>query len=179
MTAPSRMGCGMIVERILMTRTFNTVEVFEIAEQIERNGAAFYRRAAELFEESDISTLFINLADWELRHEVILANMRKQLSGWERGVSIFDVEDTPLDAKAMAGLGAFGIGADPAEQLSGSESRSEVLQMALQKEKDTVVYYTGLKSFVSDAIARDKIDDIVEEELRHIRIITQAIEQCE
>ena len=30
-----------------MTRTYNIDEIFEIAEQIERNGAAFYRRGAE------------------------------------------------------------------------------------------------------------------------------------
>lgn len=162
-----------------MTRTFNAIEIFEIAEQIERNGAAFYRKAAELFEDSDVSSLFVKLADWEVRHEAILADMRKRLVDEEIGLSTFDLGDVPLDAKAMAGLGAFGISPDPAAQLTGSESRGEVLQMALQKEKDTVVYYTGLKSFVSDAAARDKIDDIVEEELRHIRIITQAIEQCE
>ncbi len=30
-----------------MPQRFNADEIFEIAEQIERNGAAFYRRAAE------------------------------------------------------------------------------------------------------------------------------------
>lgn len=162
-----------------MTRKFNAIEVFEIAEQIERNGAAFYRRAAELFKDSDVADLFTRLANWEIRHEAILAGMRKELSKQGRELSTFDPSDAPLDAKAMAGLGAFGLNPDPAAQLAGSETRTEVLQMALQKEKDTIVYYTGLKAFVPGAAGKDKIDDIVEEELQHIRILTQALEQCE
>ena len=38
-----------------MTVTFNAFEIFEIAEQIERNGTDFYIRAAELFEEPEIA----------------------------------------------------------------------------------------------------------------------------
>jgi len=37
-----------------MTVALNAIEVFEIAEQIERNGAKFYRKAAELFNEPAI-----------------------------------------------------------------------------------------------------------------------------
>ena len=162
-----------------MTRKFNAIEVFEIAEQIERNGAAFYRRAAELFEDSAVAELFTKLANWEAGHEAILAGMRKELSEQARELSTFDPAEPPLDAKAMAGLGAFGINPDFAGQLSGAETKCEVLKMALQKEKDTIVYYTGLRGFVPDAAGRDKISDVIEEELRHIRIVTQSLEQCE
>ena len=98
-----------------MTRTFNAIEVFEIAEQIERNGAAFYRKAAELFDDSDAAGIFARLADWEIRHEAIFADMRKQLSQEGRELTTFDPKDTPLDAKAMAGLAAFGINPEPAK----------------------------------------------------------------
>jgi len=168
-----------MAERIAMNRSFNAIEVFEIAEQIERNGAAFYRRAAEIFEDSGVAGLFKKLADWEVRHEAILADMRKALSDEPAELSTFDPEDTPLDAKAMAGLAAFGLQPDPAAELAGCETRTDALKLALRKEKDTVIYYTGLKEFVPVAAAIDKIGDIIKEELRHIRIISQSLEQCE
>lgn len=160
-----------------MTRTFNAIEVFEIAEQIERNGAAFYHRAAGLFKDSDIAELFTKLANWEVGHEAVFAEMRKQLADEPPELSTFDPEEAPLDAKAMAGLAAFGINSDPAAELTGSETRAEVLKMALQKEKDTIVYYVGLKEFVPIDVVINKIGEIITEELRHIRIINQSLDQ--
>jgi rubrerythrin len=160
-----------------MTRKFNAIELFEIAEQIERNGAAFYRGAAKLFEGSDVSGLFVNLAEWEVGHEAILAEMRKELSDEPPELSTFDPEDAPLDAKATAGLAAFGIRTNPTAELVGCKTRFDALKMAFQKEKDTIVYYTGLKEFVP-AAAVEKINEIIQEELRHIRIINQSLDQC-
>jgi len=120
-----------------MTRTFNAFEVFEIAEQIERNGAAFYRRASGLFEEPTLTEMFLELAEWEVRHEEVFANMRKHLSEQDPELRTFEIEDAPLDAKAMAGLAAFGISPDPTEQLTGNETKQDILRMALQKEKDS------------------------------------------
>ncbi len=45
-----------------MTVTFNAIEVFEIAEQIERNGTNFYIRAAELFDDPNTCQMFLRLA---------------------------------------------------------------------------------------------------------------------
>ena len=160
-----------------MSRKFNAIEVFEIAEQIERNGAVFYRRAAEHFKDSDVGELFGKLADWEVKHEVVLADMRRQLSAALPELSAFDPEELPLDAKAMAGLASFGLHSDPARELAGCKTRADALKLALHKEKDTVVYYTGLKEFVRLAAVIDKISDIIKEELRHIGILNQALEQ--
>lgn len=162
-----------------MSRKFNAIEVFEIAEQIERNGAVFYRRAAELFKDSDVGELFRKLADWEVEHEAVLADMRKELSAAPPELSTFDPEELPLDAKAMAGLASFGLHSNPSRELTGCKTRADALKLALQKEKDTVVYYTGLKEFVRLAAVIGKISDIIKEELRHIGILNQALEQCE
>ena len=162
-----------------MTRTFNAFEAFEIAEQIERNGARFYRKAAEMFDDARVSGLFLKLAEWEKVHEELFADMRKQLSEQGRRLRTFDLEDAPLDAKAMAGLATFGLTPDPSGELHGAESRQDVLKIAVQKEKDSIVYYTGLKDFVPPDAGRDKIDDVIKEELRHIGILNQALEQCE
>jgi len=156
---------------------FNAFEVFEIAEKIERNGARFYRKAAELFDEPRIRNTFLELADWERTHEEVFADMRKQLSEQSRELRTFEPEDDMvISAQAMAGLAVFGINPDPSDELTGKEGKKEIFKKALRKEEDSIVYFVGLKDFVSDRAGKDKIDDIIKEELRHIGILNQALE---
>jgi rubrerythrin len=162
-----------------MSVEFNAFEAFQIAERIERNGAGFYRRAAELFDDPDISKMLLQLADWESGHEGIFSNMRKQLSEEAPGQRIFKPEDVPFDPKAMAGLAVFGMRKEPSIELNGRESIIDILKMAIEKEKDSIVYYTGLKGFVPAQAGRDKIDDIIREEYRHIGILSQSLQQRE
>jgi rubrerythrin len=153
-----------------VSRTFNAIEVFEIAEQIERNGEVFYRRAAERFRDSEAG---------EVKHEAAFAALRKQLAKEPEELLRVDPENLPVDAKAMAGLSAFGINTDATVELVGCKTQADALKIALQKEKDTIIFYTGLKEFVPVAVAVSEIDDIIAEELRHIRIIIEALEECE
>ena len=162
-----------------MTTTLNAFEVFEIAEQIERNGAKFYRRAAKISGEPGIRNMFLGLVEWECRHEQVFARMRKSLSKQSRELRTFKPEQMPPDTKAMAGLAVFGIRPNPADELTGRESAADILRKAIEKEKDSIVFYNGLKEFVSARAGRDKIDDIIREEMHHIRILGQSLEQRE
>jgi len=162
-----------------MSRTFNAIEVFEIAEQIERNGEVFYRRAAERFRDSEAGGIFAKLAGWEVKHEAAFAALRKQLAKEPEELLRVDPENLPVDAKAMAGLSAFGINTDATVELVGCKTQADALKIALQKEKDTIIFYTGLKEFVPVAVAVSEIDDIIAEELRHVRTIIEALEECE
>jgi len=156
---------------------FNAFEIFEIAERIERNGAKFYRRAAELFDDPGTINMFLELANWETTHEQVFADMRKQLFEESPELRTFEVGDKLLpEAQAMAGLAVFGIKPDPSEELSGKESITDVIKIAVEKERDSIVYYTGLKDFVAAEASKDKIGDIIREEMRHICILNQSLE---
>jgi len=157
---------------------FNAFEVFEIAEKIERNGVSFYRRAAELFDEPQVRKMFLELGNWEAKHVEVFTDMKKQLSGQSQELKTFKPENNlVIDAQAMAGLAVFGIRPDPSDELTGSETVVDVLKKAIEKEKDSIVYYTGLRSFVPTRAGKHKIDDIISEEMRHIRILGQSLEQ--
>ena len=144
-----------------MTVALNAFEVFEIAEQIERNGAKFYRKAAELFNEPDICNMFLELADWETKHEQILNDMGKQLSKPNKKSSFFGPEKKLLDPKLMACLTVFGAGSEPVHQLRNVENTSEVLKRAIEKEKESIAFYKGLKDFAPARDDKNKIDDII------------------
>ena len=162
-----------------MTVALNAFEVFEIAVQVERNGTKFYRKAAELFDESDIRTLFIDLADWETRHEQVFLDMGKQLVKLNKKTRTIDPEKKEFDPKLMACLGVFGSGSEPIHRLRSVENSSEVLKRAIEKEKDSITFYEGLKDFIPNRSDKKKIDDIIEEEMHHIEILNQALKQRE
>ena len=113
-----------------MTVTFNASEVLEIAEQIERNGTKFYRKAAEIFVNSRICKMLLRLADWEAKHEKIFARMRKQLSEHSREQRILRSKQMIPEPKVMAGLAVFGIRPDPADELSSKEGKIDIIRMA-------------------------------------------------
>ena len=150
---------------------FNAIGVFEIAEQIEHNGARFYRKAAEIFDNNQISEIFIRLSEWEAKHERIFSNMKTQLSEINRESNVTGLEEKTPDPKVMAGLAVFGIKPEPADELRGNEKQADILKRAIEKEKDSIVFYNGLKDFVADNASRDRIDDIIKEEMHHISIL--------
>ena len=162
-----------------MNVTFNAFEVFEIAEQIERNGTNFYIRAAELFDDPDICQMFLRLAELEKEHELTFAQMKQQLPEQNRQESTSEADDLLPDPRVMAGLAVFGIRSNPVEELRGRQEKTDIIRRAVEKEKDSIVFYHGLKEFVPAGADKDKIDDIIKEEMRHIVILDQSLKQNE
>lgn len=160
-----------------MTVELNVFEVLEIAEQIEQNGAEFYRKAAGIFDESEISGLFLRLANWEMKHKKIFNLMKKQLAATNNGTGKHRTNETLPEQKAMAALAVFGIRQEPSDEFNKSKSKVDIIKRAIEKEKDSVVFYSGLKDFAYAGIAEEKIDNIIKEELRHIKILNKLVER--
>ena len=162
-----------------MTITLNAIEVFEIAQQIERNGSMFYRKAAELFSESDISNKFLELADWEIRHEQVFKNIGQEIFKLNKNKATSNLEKKEFDPKLMACLAVFGTVSDPIYKLKSITKITEALKAAIEKEKDSIAFYEGLKDFIVDRNDQDKVDAIIKEETHHIKILNQALKQRE
>jgi len=156
--------------------TFNAFEIFEMAEQIERNGVKFYRKAAEGNSDQEICQTLLDLADMEAEHEETFANMRKQISYKERELITFDPEnEMALYLQAMASGHVFDLKKDPSQQLTGKETVEDILKMAIEAEKDSIVFYLGLKDFVPIKAGRDKVEEIIKEEQSHITLLSQKL----
>ena len=159
-----------------MSITFNADEVFEMAEQIERNAAKFYRSAAGRTSDKQIKNMLLNMAAMEDGHLHIFQQMREQLGAEEKEVTVFDPDNeaamylrTMADARSREGR------ISQAKELTGRESIGEVLQVAIDGEKESVVFYTGLKSIVPPEAGRDKIEKIIAEELSHITALVKQL----
>ena len=156
--------------------SFNADETFEMAERIERNGAKFYRIAAESATEPAFRTRLLALADWEDQHERTFAAMRAELTEEERRPTVFDPDDeNALYLAAMADRNVFDTSTDPAEILSGKETMADILKIAVGREKDSVVFYIGMRPYVPERLGTAKVDDIVQEEMGHIALLSQEL----
>ncbi|MHC4426026.1 MAG: ferritin family protein [Planctomycetota bacterium] len=158
-----------------MGMPFNADEVFEMAEQIERNGGKFYRAAAEKF--PVVRELLLNLAEMEDEHEKTFATMRAELSTKETQPPVFDPDgEAQMYLRVMADCHVFNVKADPVEQVAGKATPEDVLKMAIGVERDSIAFYVGLKESVSHRAGKDKIDGIIREEISHVALLNHKLE---
>jgi rubrerythrin len=159
-----------------MVMPFNADEVFEMAEQIERNGGRFYRAAAEKF--PTVRELLLKLAKMEDDHEKTFADMRAGLSGKETGETVFDPDgQSQMYLRAMADGHIFNPKANPVEKIAGKDTPEDILKMAIAVERDSVAFYVGLKRSVSQAAGQDKVEGIIAEEIGHVAILSKELEK--
>jgi len=159
-----------------MAFEFNADEILEMAEQIERNGARFYRRAAELAGDEELKNVLLDLAVWEDGHQKVFASMRRDLTDLPHQSATFDPEhESSLYLRAMADGNVFDIRADPAELLTGKQTKKEIFKLAIGQEKNSIVFYLGLKEMVPQSLGKDKIDQIIKEEMGHIGLLNREM----
>jgi rubrerythrin len=158
-----------------MGMPFNADEVFEMAEEIERNGAKFYRAASEKF--PAVGDLLLELAAWEDKHEKTFKDMHAELSGTQAEPPVFDPDGAAqMYLQVMADEHIFNLKSDPVSQLDNLNNPDEVLKFALGIERDSIAFYTGLKETVSRKAGKDKVGDIIKEEMNHVAILSRKME---
>jgi len=163
-----------------MSITFNADEIFEMAEQIERNGAKFYRKAAKGVAGESTREILLRLADMEVEHEKTFAAMRAELSTTERASASFDPEgQSALYLQAIADGHVFNIKVDPSTKLTGRETAAEVFKTAIGLEKDSIVFYLGMQDLVGKALGRDRIAHIIREEMSHVTLLSGELAKVE
>ena len=159
-----------------MAITFNADEIFEMAEQIERNAAGFYRDAAKRSPDKATQKLFVDLAAMEDNHCQIFKEMRSQLTPGEKEPETYDPENQAIIyLQAMADSHGTEGKRSRTEKLTGAESMKGILQIAVAAEKDSIVFYTALKELVSPKAGRDKVDTIIDEELGHLVLLKMEL----
>lgn len=159
-----------------MTMKFNADEIFEMAEQIERNGARFYRSAADQTAEEGTKEMLLELCEWEHEHEETFHEMRGKLSpGQGADLSYDPTGEAALYLQAFADGYVFDVEEDPTERIGKEASTEDVLRVGLGLEKDSIVFYVGIKELVPEGDGRDKVDEIIREEMRHVRILNDLL----
>jgi rubrerythrin len=151
-----------------------------MAEQIERNGAAFYRKASHQALGADRGRLLQKLAAMEDVHEMTFRALRKSLVGDEMFQTLLSPDDDALKyLHAWVNQHVFCAGADPTMTIGDDSTMEDILQTAITIEKDSIAFYVGIKEMVPVDKGRGKIDLIIQEEMNHITSLIQELLELE
>jgi rubrerythrin len=153
-----------------MMYDFNADDIFEMAEQMERNGATFYKTAAAAIDDEQSRQFLLELAEMEIDHEKTFAEMRSSLSAAETASTVFDPEGESVHyLRALADTRVF------FEKEIDTSSIEAILKDAITAEKDSIVFYLGMREAVPEKLGRSRLDDIIKEEMGHIRMLSKAL----
>ncbi|MGD8833763.1 MAG: ferritin family protein [Desulfobacteraceae bacterium] len=153
-----------------MMYDFNADDIFEIAEQLERNGADFYRTAAESVSDQNAKAFLLKLAQMEEGHEKTFSQMRSALSTDEKAATVFDPQGESVHyLKALADTRVF------FEKEMDASSMEAILKDAVIAEKDSIAFYLGMRNAVPEKLGRRRLDDIIEEEMNHIQLLSEKL----
>lgn len=152
-----------------MDYNFTADEIFEIAIRIEANGARFYRKAAATQSEDSNRAFLEQLANMEDHHQLTFEKMRKGLTANEKQATVFDPNQESAQYLAVMADTHGGEGSpQAADALTGDESIQEIIDIAIGLEKESILFYLGLKGFIPPEYGKDNLDRIIQEEQRHI-----------
>lgn len=153
-----------------MSYDFNANDVFEMAEQIERNGAVFYRKAAADIADPGAKNFLLDLAAMEDNHEKTFAGMRKGLTQAEKVQTVFDPDnEAAAYLKALADTRIF------FQKEIDTSSLQAILKAAILAEKDSIVFYLGMKDLVPEPLGQSRLDGIIKEEMSHIKLLSHRL----
>ena len=143
---------------------FSFSEIIDIAVQLEKNGETFYRQAAESHSDAKLISLLQWLADDEVSHVQKFSAMKRTLKVEVADPSLAEMGQRLF--RQTVGDQGFSL---TENGLSSLEDPKGLLDLAIEFEKDTIIFYQLLRSFVKDPDVREQLDGIISEEQSHVR----------
>lgn len=146
---------------------FRVTELMDMAIRIEEHGQAFYEACLATTDNAPMKEVFHYLLEQEKEHARVFSRMKENLDP-EQPLP----ESYPGELRHY--LDAFVKGEifdDPkaAQKLVETlEDEKDAVEVALELEKQSILFYSGIKSMIRDAEAA-QVDRIIAEEHDHIR----------
>jgi rubrerythrin len=153
---------------------FTSRDILDLAVQIEKNGEKIYRGALQEVASPEMRSLLQRLADDEARHVDRFSEFRES-TGDARG-------DPKLEEMGRSIL--LGILGDQSFSLkeadfSKMERIKELFKVAVEFEKDTVIFYEMIRAMIEDDETAADLNKIIEEEKRHIELLEEFLGPAE
>lgn len=153
---------------------FTMVEIIDLAIRVEKNGQKTYRKAAREVSNPRLASMLEWLAEDEAEHEKWFDNLKHGM--------VADMEDPKLEEMGRAilqnVLGDQAFSLDDADLTKMDDVRG-LLEISLEFEKDTIVFYEMLMEFIDESKVSAGIKKIIDEEKRHVKRLEDFIEKKE
>ena len=145
---------------------FTLGEIIDLAVRIEANGEKAYRKAQGQVTDPALASMLGWLADEEVEHEKWFPRLKENIT--------IGREDPKLEEMGKAilqgVLGDHTFSIDEAD-FSRIEDLDSLLELSVEFEKDTILFYEMLSAFIEDEQTLIRLNRIIEEENRHVRLL--------
>lgn len=140
-----------------------------MAIQLEKNAETFYRAAVAKMSTPSLEPVLICLANEERDHSQWFEKLRRVAQEAEAGGQGEEISSEAL--RSLVGDQKFSL----AEvDLANIESVKELIELAVEHEKDTIIFYQMLQSFIDDPETIKELDEIIAEEEQHIKVLMKC-----
>jgi rubrerythrin len=150
---------------------FTLSEIIDLAIRIEKNGENAYRKAQEEVSNPSLASMLQWLAEEEVEHEKWFTQLK------EKAATV--AEDPKLEEMGKAILqGVLGdqVFSIKDADFSKTEDINSLLELSIEFEKDTILFFEMLSAFIDDKETLSQLDKIIEEEKRHVQLLEEFLE---
>jgi len=154
-----------------MAHFFSASEIANIAIEIEKKGREFYLQAAQNVTSPRVGEVFRYLADEEAKHEEFFRSMLARLG--KVGLPAWATQDEYMHYLAAL-IESHMLFNDLARQyMIQAGGEMEVIRMAMNFEKDTMLFFLEMKELVPDS-EKHAVQQCYEEERRHLKELSMV-----
>lgn len=143
---------------------FLIADIIELAIQIEQNAEKVYRNALKKISDPKFVSILQWLADEEVEHARWFQQLKKTVQT--------EIKDPAVAAMGKSILSdALGSQSFSLKESDFSDMRQlqDLISLAVEFEKDKVIFYKMLRPFIADGETLDFLENIIAEETQHIQ----------
>ncbi len=153
---------------------FTPVDILDVAVQLERNGEKVFREAIKKVRQSDLADLLKWMADQEKAHIQrfieLKAKIKKPFTD-----PILQKMGREILQETLDGA-SFNL---KNVDFSKIDEIRELLNLSIEFEKDTAIFYELLLSFVEDRETQDLLEKIIDEEHNHAKLLKEFVDTAQ
>lgn len=142
-----------------------------MAIQIEQNGEAVYRKAVAKVSDPKLVSLLEWMADEEVKHAEWFASLKQEFELHFKKPLVQEISRDFL--KDLMGGQEFSL---EDTDFTKVEQVNELLNVFIEFEKDTILFYEILQPLVQDKDTHTQLQKIIAEERRHIELLREFVE---
>lgn len=150
---------------------FTSVDILDVAIQLEKNGEKIFREAVEKIKQRELAELLEWMADQEKEHIQWFIGLKEKIR-------------EPFDDPLIQEMGREilqdtlkGVSFDLKNvDFTKIDQVRELLNVSLEFENDTIIFYELLLGFVEDPETKELIEKIIDEEHNHSKLLKQYLE---
>ncbi|MCJ7775016.1 MAG: ferritin family protein [Desulfobulbaceae bacterium] len=149
---------------------FSAYEILDIAIKLEKNGEKVYREAMDQTGDLSLKELLKWMADEEVKHAEWFSELKSEVELNENHHLIREMSEDLVSE--FVGEQSFSLKDVDFSAIKGTR---ELIEVFIEFERDTILFYEMLESFIIDEETGEKLNRILDEENDHISKLQERL----